>query len=241
MTRFGEKDLSDELSNFYEDFYNKTQYTGCMGVFHNYYHRKLEHRHRSNLGEKILEVGAGYGEHIKFVKPDCATYVVSDLHLDPTHPRLITNLLQVGLNKDDRIELSMCDVSDLPFEDSTFDRVVITCVLHHVSSLELALKEIRRVVKNNGVISIYLPCDPGIVYRLVRHFASHKKQARIIQTSMEHVKFIWSLEHINHYPGIVSKIRWIFKNDKVMFHGLLSRFIPYDFSIFKIVEIKIQK
>ena len=30
--------MSEELDDFYKNYYQKTQYTGAMGVFHNFYH-----------------------------------------------------------------------------------------------------------------------------------------------------------------------------------------------------------
>jgi len=233
--------MPDELEEFYEKYYSATQYTGAMGVFHDYYHKKLERYHLTNKDLNILEVGAGFGEHIKFVQLDFDSYTISDLHLDEVHPHLLQNLEHVSLANDERIKLVRCDILNLPFQDSTFDRVVITCVLHHVSNLEFDLQEISRVVKNNGHISFYFIGNPGLLYRIIRHYASHKKQSKVMKTSMAHVKYIWSLEHLNHYPGILAKIRWIFKHDETSFNGVLSRFIPYDLSIFKVVEIKIKK
>ena len=233
--------MSEELQNFYENFYAKSQYTGAMGTFHDFYHRKLERHHKSNAGNRILEIGAGFAEHLKFVSADFQTYVISDLNLDKKNKYLVSNLESEGLLTDNRIEFAKCDVGSLPFKNDEFDRVIVTCVLHHVSNLEVALQEIRRVTKDKGQISVYLPCDPGLLYRFVRHFASHAKQAKIMNASMTHVKYIWSLEHINHFPGILSKLRWIFKEDDLAFRGGLSRLLPFDFSIFKIIEITVSK
>ncbi len=233
--------MSDELQNFYENFYAKSQYTGAMGAFHDYYHKKLEKHHKSNAGKTILEIGAGFAEHLKFVSPGFKTYVISDLNLDENNRFLLSNLESNGLINDKRIEFAKCDVGSLPFKNDEFDRVIVTCVLHHVSDLEVALQEIRRVTKDQGQISIYLPCDPGLLYRVVRHFASHAKQAKIMDTSMSHVKYIWSLEHINHFPGILSKLKWIFREDKIALKGSFSRLLPYDFSIFKIIDITVNK
>lgn len=233
--------MSKELQNFYENFYAKTQYTGAMGRFHDFYHRKLEKHHKSNTGNRILEIGAGFAEHLKFVSSDFQSYVISDIHLDESNRYLVSNLESLGLLNDNRIEFAKSDVALLPFKNDEFDRVIVTCVLHHVSNLEVALQEIRRVTRNKGQISVYLPCDPGLLYRLIRHFASHAKQAKIMNASMSYVKFIWSLEHINHFPGILSKIRWIFREDDLAIQGVISRLLPFDFSIFKIIQITVSK
>ncbi len=233
--------MSDELRDFYKNFYQKSQYTGAMGVFHDFYHKRLERNYPTNLGLEILEIGAGYGEHLKSVVLDFNRYVVSDLHLETDHKVLQKNLSDTELIGDARVQFVNCDVTKMPFKDSEFDRVILTCVLHHVRELALALREIRRITKSGGVVSIYLPCDPGMIYRLIRHFASHRKQAKIMQSSLRYIKFIWSLEHINHYQGIVSGINWEFRNDKIHWGSKFMKYVPVDFSIFKILEIRVSK
>ncbi len=233
--------MSDELRDFYENFYQRSQYTGAMGVFHDFYHKRLERNNSTNLGLEILEIGAGYGEHLKFVQLDFSRYVVSDLHLVIDNRVLQKNLSDTKLLGDTRIQFVNCDITKMPFKDSEFDRVILTCVLHHVRDIKLALHEARRVTKSGGVISLYLPCDPGLLYRFVRHFASHRKQAKIMRTSISYVKYIWSLEHINHYQGIVSAINWEFRRDNTRWGSKFMRFIPYDFAIFKILQIVVTK
>lgn len=232
--------MPDPLSEFYETFYSRTQYTGAMGKFHDLYHRAIEKGHHSNKELRILEVGAGFAEHLNFVSLDFKEYVISDLNLQENNEHMKHNIEGLGLTDDPRLKFVTCDISSIPYDDGYFDRVIITCVLHHVKDLEKALVEIRRVTKDGGTVSIYVPCDPGFVYRLIRHFASHRKQMRVMQAEMGYVKYIWSLEHINHFPGIIAKINWIFKADKIHWRGL-SKFISYDFSIFKCLEISLNK
>jgi len=62
------------------------------------------------------------------------------------------------------------DACNLSFPDKYFDRVLCSCVLHHVDSAESALTELRRVLDTNGKADVFLSCDPGFLFRLGRYF-----------------------------------------------------------------------
>lgn len=53
----------------------------------------------------------------------------------------------------------LCDASKqaLPFQDSTFDTLVMVCVLEHILNPGMALREAKRVVRTGGTILITLP------------------------------------------------------------------------------------
>ena len=54
----------------------------------------------------------------------------------------------------DKIKIIDGDVTSLPFTDNRFDVVTTSLMLHHVKNTDLALKEMVRVLKPNGVLVI---------------------------------------------------------------------------------------
>lgn len=50
-----------------------------------------------------------------------------------------------------------CNVECMPFEDKHFDAVVASHILEHVENMGAALKEIRRVLKEDGWLLIFIP------------------------------------------------------------------------------------
>ncbi len=54
------------------------------------------------------------------------------------------------------------DIQSIDFEDSYFDIAICNHVLEHIPSDTLALKEIYRVLNNNGVAIISVPLAPGL-------------------------------------------------------------------------------
>lgn len=58
-----------------------------------------------------------------------------------------------------KAHLVLGDGENLPFRDKIFDSVICQGVLHHIPGIEKALKEISRVLKNNGIVFFSEPND----------------------------------------------------------------------------------
>ena len=72
------------------------------------------------------------------------------------------------VSENPKISFEIVDVHKTPYTDNSFDRVIATCLLHHLDNPIIALQEIRRIVKTDGIVSISLPCDPGLAYRIAK-------------------------------------------------------------------------
>jgi ubiquinone/menaquinone biosynthesis C-methylase UbiE len=93
-------------------------------------------------GSKILDIGCNDGTFIQLLKDKrgCDVYGVD------IAKELVKQAKEKGLN------VQVADVEKLPFEDGTFDYVVCMDVLSHLPDIDLALQEIRRVLKPNGIL-----------------------------------------------------------------------------------------
>jgi len=60
-------------------------------------------------------------------------------------------VVETDIALSDRVHL-ICDGHDVPFEDGTFDGVVVQAVLEHVLEPYRCVDEIHRVLKSNGVV-----------------------------------------------------------------------------------------
>jgi phosphatidylethanolamine/phosphatidyl-N-methylethanolamine N-methyltransferase len=167
-----------------------------------YLHKSLEKNFKSNAGFEILEIGANIGEHVSFVSKNFESYTLSDIRQ--------TKFLNQGNPK---IKFHIADVESLPFEDCTFDRIISTCVFHHLDDPTMGLEEIRRVVRIGGYISILLPNDPGIMYRALRGLTTLRTARR--HGLLDEVQLVHALEHKNHYLSIRTLIKWVFENDQI--------------------------
>jgi len=195
----------------YENIYNLICVSARKGLIMDLMHGILERKHRKSHFSKVLEVGAHRGEHLPYVRHTFDSYTLSDIQLMPHED--VERL-------PDRVEFVIANLESLPFESSTFDRVVSTCVLHHISNLEEGIDEMLRVCKPGGVISILLPTDPGLTYRGIKFLGSGIKAKRL--GLFKQVKLFHAREHRNHYHSIAVILR-----SKFEFHDFHVKFWPF--------------
>jgi hypothetical protein len=67
-------------------------------------------------------------------------------------------------------------------------------------------------LKNGGVLSISLPTDPGLLWRLGRLFIRYFIVKKTYMVSRAEYEYINATEHINSIFTLVNLIRYNFKN-----------------------------
>lgn len=140
-----------------------------------------------------LDVGCGIGDMIKFrrntIGADINPYLVDYCNKKGLDARLI---------RDGR----------LPFEDGTFQSVIMDNVLEHITSPDGLIKEIRRVIERNGRLVIGVPGVKGY-----RRDADHKvfyDEKKLTGTIQENgfikssifytpIKSNWMNQHLSFY------------------------------------------
>ena len=97
-------------------------------------------------GGRILELGAGTGLNFQFYHPQT--------HGVATEPS--TQMLRIAAPKEKPQGLCLVQScgEQLPFADASFDSALATLVMCSVKSPELVFRELRRVVKSGGRISL---------------------------------------------------------------------------------------
>ncbi|WP_424354908.1 class I SAM-dependent methyltransferase [Methanobacterium sp. MBAC-LM] len=114
-------------------------------------------------GMKVLEVGCGSGAFTTFVARAVGDKgEVFALDIQPEMLKQIENKLKRPENRDIKnIHLINGDALNMPLEDNTFDLVYSITVFQELPNKNKALKEMKRVLKPDGILSIteFLP-DP---------------------------------------------------------------------------------
>jgi len=59
--------------------------------------------------------------------------------------------------KDKRIKLKKANIYSLPYPDNSFDFIIFSEVLEHLTSEKRALDELKRVLKKDGIIALTIP------------------------------------------------------------------------------------
>ena len=130
-------------------------------------------------GERILDVGAGHGNALRFIAgqvgPKGRTVGV-ELDLGTAAALTDSSILEGSAIPSGLVG----DAQDLPFDDAAFDAVLCVNVLEAVVDRARALKEMRRVLKPGGRLllahddyesQVYSCADRELCRRVVRAFA----------------------------------------------------------------------
>lgn len=110
--------------------------------------------------ELILEIGCGTGFQSLLLSECCDWLVSTDLpnFSKTTHTIGIRDAQEMALRLGaSNVKHLGCSIVDLPFKDGAFDCVFSSGVLEHICDKNAALKEMKRVVKNKGIIICTVP------------------------------------------------------------------------------------
>lgn len=139
--------------------------------------------------ENVLEVGAGTGEHIPFVRHSFNRYVVTDAD----SVALSIAEKKVSAQQAEKFIFETQTGERLPYPDQSFDRLIAAHLLEHIPHPHLALKEWQRVLKPGGVLTLLLPTDPGMLWRFGRHLGPRR---RALELGIQY-DYVQAREHIN--------------------------------------------
>jgi len=216
--------------NFYDKTYEEMFYSsGKSSLATKLIHIALERKVKKNTYETVLEVGGGAGLHFPYVKHTFSKYQLTDLlSLELTEEAKKAEL-------DGILEFSEQNAERLSITSKSVDRTIFMCVLHHLGNPEEALKEARRVTRKGGLVSIYLPCDPGLLYRQTRKLFTRGISKKLgIDYELINVR-----EHINHHYQLSKLIDEVFKDDLINSRTFPFFSISYDFNLYSIYHIEI--
>ena len=160
-----EQMITDSVKTAYDEFYNKHDEAWRMlGA-------KFKAQHiidvcRGHNFQKVLEVGAGDGSILKLLAeqnfaPEYHAVEISESGVEHIKARNITNLKSV----------SIFDGYHLPFDDNSFDLIILSHVLEHVEHERLLLRELKRVAAWSV---IEVPRDyKADVDKKIKHFLAY--------------------------------------------------------------------
>jgi len=206
--------------------YNTHLYTGLLGYAMRYSHRQLEKFNGKKKYSKVLEIGAGSAPHIDYLRHEHDEYFIAETSSSALE-------FYKGMKN---IKAYSYDGVNLPFEDNFFDRIIISQCLEHVNEPEKFLFEMMSKLKKGGVLSISLPTDPGLLWRLGRLFIKYFIVNRTYNISKEEYEYINATEHINSIFTLINLIRYNFKN-QIEEYCLPFRIKLLDVNLFYIVHI----
>ena len=160
-----EEKLSGNVKTAYNEFYQKHDEAWRM-LGAKYKAQHIVDICKGQTFTKVLEVGAGDGSILKYLSdwsfaPEYHAVEISDSGVKHIQSRRIKGLSSVR----------EFDGYHLPFEDNSFDLLILSHVLEHVEHERLLLREIKRVSRS-FVIEVPIDYKPGVDKR-IKHFMAY--------------------------------------------------------------------
>jgi methionine biosynthesis protein MetW len=120
---------------------------------------------------RALDIGAGAGRDLDLIRKHSPEVQLHGIEFDTKQCEILKskeiNTYQVDL-----------EFASLPFEDGSFDIVIINQVLEHIKDIFFVLHEASRVLKKNGHILIGVPNVASFHNRLLLMAGRHPTQAK---------------------------------------------------------------
>ena len=212
-------------------FFKKIYYSSFSKVVSDKFHRFLEKNREENF-PVTLELAATHGQHIDYVKHGYNSYILSDF--------VVNEVLVAKAQQKLNVSVMTLDVRDLTALDKdTIDRIVVTCLLHHLTEVPLALEQMIRVLRaKTGVIDILLPNDPSLIWNLGRIMFTVPRVLLAGKTWKEYWKYVDD-EHVNNVNQILIDIKEVANeyNLKISYSKLPFDRAPKIFTFFTRVSI----
>lgn len=125
----------------------------------------LHHDTLFPAGSYVLEAGCGTGSQTIIIagqNPECTflSIDISPSSLETARTRVIETL---GKSAESQVTFKQADMTRLSYPDATFDHIFICFVLEHLAEPVAALKEVRRVLRPGGSITV-IEGDHGSVF-----------------------------------------------------------------------------
>jgi SAM-dependent methyltransferase len=174
----------------------------------------------SRPGGRVLEIGAGLGEHIDYENLEDVDYYALELRpeiaeeIQRRHPRV-------------HVTVGNCEQS-IPFSDGFFDRVVAIHMLEHLPNLPAALREIHRTLKPDGSFCVVIPCEGGLAYALARAISSKRIFEKRYKMSYD---FCIRSEHVNEPQEILEELAPLFETRDRTFFPLKAPVVTINLAI----------
>lgn len=186
--------------NYYLNSYEKIMKSGITNIIFRHHHKMIESKFTNKHFHNILEIASYDDSHLEYVKCTYDNYVLSDIN-----PIVMKNQDNSLNEKIKTLVLNVEDLTQLPTD--SFDRVIMGCIISHVKDIEKLLFEVKRITKDKGFISIYVPCEPGLILRIARSLINVPRN--YVHFSKNHYSLVYS-EHKIHILAMKHAIRETF-------------------------------
>lgn len=194
-----------------------------------------------NGSERILDAGCGNGRHVwQFCKANRGLSVAFDLD-QPSLQRAAFMLNQMD-EKSETVgawHMVRGSITNLPFIDAYFDKVVCSEVLEHIPDDKKAISELTRVLRPGGILAVSVPSyfAESVCWKISKDYHNTPGgHIRIYKLGsiLELLRSVYMEVYAIRYKHALHSIYWwskgIFglKNEKAFVPATYYRFLVWD-------------
>ena len=219
---------------FWGTAYDKYLYKGFTGIFMKINQKIINHYTKKNKPKIVMEFGGAGKPNWHWMDKETLKNIESYIIVDDK-----IYLKKIKIPKDLQhkkvIKIHFNNEKKINSYKNKVDRIIASHVLEHIPDPENSIINWINLLNKNGSISLALPCDPGLLYRLGQ-LLSMRKACNIYKiTRLE--KDLWqSREHINALQKLIFILNYYFKKKKTFWFPF---FLPIvDINIFYFAELK---
>ena len=98
--------------------------------------------------KKVLEIACGSGTGLDMISKNAEIVVAGDIDND------LIKIAKQSTKNNDKIEVCLLDAMNLPFEDNSFDVIIIFEAIYYLTDVKLFLKGVNRILNKGGYLLI---------------------------------------------------------------------------------------
>jgi ubiquinone/menaquinone biosynthesis C-methylase UbiE len=169
---------SERGSNEYEDPMNKNFLYGKITA------QFLEQIKFSPSCKHVLDIGCGTGFGFDVVGQKMAKNNMTGHGVDPATGML--NIAREKFKEKNHFSFDEGSFESIPTQDASVDKIISTLALHWVKSLDAAASELKRVLKSDGSLDIFMIAkDDGAIFKkaIVEAQKKHLSFKQIMKTA----------------------------------------------------------
>lgn len=212
-------------TNYQASNYDNSVAGRMMRSGHQYTERKFTN---TDHFSRVLELGAGSGVHLAYIQHGFDEYILSD-----NSSNMLEQLEKLAHKNyhASKISISLQDATQPAYPAASIDRIIATHLLEHLHQPHKVLRNWYDLLQNKGVLTLLLPCDPGLAWRFGRMLGP-RRQAEKLGIAYDY----WmAREHVNAINNLVAMIHYYFDNIQESWWPLL---IPsMDINLFYVCHI----
>jgi ubiquinone/menaquinone biosynthesis C-methylase UbiE len=155
----------DKEVKFFDDFVVNNDYD----VFDDHGYNRILKELYANLPEFNNKKGGAHFKRIKLLDMGCGTGVftskLQQTKFDLYGIDISSKSIDIATNKYQAINFSVGDIENTPFNDESFDIVLLSGVLHHFNDFNKVIGECYRLLTKGGMLFAYDPhCNNPIMW-----------------------------------------------------------------------------